>query len=79
VTCVCVLLEYYVVLFSVRSTVLPLAQYASTHPVTQVIMNSNTEQVLANRQQTLDSIVHQADQVLRKCVSKKITAFQGKG
>ena len=32
---------------------------------------------MADRQQTLDNIIHQADQVLRKCVSKKITASKG--
>lgn len=58
-----------------RSRVSPLVQYASTHPVPQV--DDNSEQAMADRQQTLDNIVHQADQVLRKCVSKKITASKG--
>ena len=68
---VCALLEYLY-----RFKVLPLVQYATTHPVPQ--LDDNSEQVMADRQQTLDNIVHQADQVLRKCVSKKITASKGK-
>ena len=69
------LLEYYKFLAMYRSKVLPLIQYASTHPIPQ--LDDNSEQVMADRQQTLDNIVHQADQVLRKCVSKKITASKG--
>lgn len=67
-----VLLEY----ISLRSDVLPLVQYASGHPVLQ--LDDNTDQVLCDRQQTLDSIVHQADHILRKCVSQKIAAFKGR-
>ena len=73
----CVLLENYKVALHVyyRHRVLPLVQYATVHPVLQ--LDDNSEQVMADRQQTLDNIIHQADQVLRKCVSKKITAFKG--
>ena len=68
---VCVLLEY----FTYRFRVVPVVQYATTHPVQQ--LDDNSEQVMADRQLTLDNIIHQADQVLRKCVSKKITASKG--
>lgn len=61
--------------FPCRSKVLPLLQYACAHPVSQ--LDDNSAQVIADRQQTLDNIVHQADQVLRKCVSKKIATFKG--
>ena len=54
---------------------MPLLQYACAHPVSQ--LDDNSGQVIADRQQTLDNIVHQADQVLRKCVSKKIATFKG--
>lgn len=75
-----VLLEHYEVALYVccvyyRQGVLPLVQYAIAHPVLQ--LEDNNEQVMADRQQTLDNIIHQADQVLRKCVSKKITTFKG--
>lgn len=61
--------------FPCRPKVLPLLQNACAYPVSQ--LDDNSGQVIADRQQTLDNIVHQADQVLRKCVSKKIATFKG--
>ena len=53
-----------------------VVHYATAYSIPQ--LDDSSEQVMADRQQTLDNIIHQADQVLRKCVSKKITGSKGK-
>jgi len=54
-----------------------LVQAACNKPAHPVV-DDNSEKVLLDRQHTQESIVHQADQVLRKCVANKISTFKGK-
>ncbi|XP_065883257.1 L-seryl-tRNA(Sec) kinase-like isoform X2 [Dysidea avara] len=52
-----------------------LVQTACNKPAQPVVDDS--ERVLLDRQHTQESIIHQADQVLRKCVTNKISTFKG--
>ena len=54
----------------------PLIQTACTNPV-QPVVDEDSEQGQLDRQHTQESIVHQADQVLRKCVTNKLSALKG--
>ena len=62
--------------FNNRPVVWSLVQTACNKPAQPVVDDS--ERVLLDRQHTQESIIHQADQVLRKCVTNKISTFKGK-